>query len=332
MNTCPQPLLRRLLAAALTTAPLCALIPSTAQTQEVQNQGAPAQSTSAAPSSPAPRPPAPRPPPITVAAAQTAVDLAFEHAPAGVSVEQFVMAIYRLNPQAFSEGRIDRLVAGASLQLPTATQAQSIGPQQARLQLQALRQAAAVAPTVPIAPGSPVPPSGSAAGSASPPAQGTASATTESGSSPAGAEAGPAGAAPAADAAPAQAPAEAASAPATSPLPAKPPVVDPLMLIGVGAALLTLLWLVLKPADPPRRRTATPKASPQASERSDPTEASMRPPMAQSGPTPAFKSLSDFGPLPSLDLGDPAHRTSSPEAPASQAGGHEPNPPESRSS
>lgn len=310
MNTCSQPLLRRLLAAALTAAPLCALIPSTAQAQEVQNQGAPAQSTSAAPSSPAPRPPAPRPPPITVAAGQTAIDLAFEHAPAGVSVEQFVMAIYRLNPQAFSEGRIDRLVAGASLQLPSAAQAQSVGPQQARVQLQALRQAASLPAPVP----------------------GTSPAATESGSVTAGGEAGPPGAAPAADPAPAQAPAEAASEPATSPLPAKPQVIDPLMLIGVGAALLTLLWLVLKPADPPRRRTATPKASPQASERSDTAEASTRSPMAQSGPTPAFKSLSDFGPLPSLDLGEPAHRTSSPEAPASQAGGHEPNPPEPRPS
>ena len=84
--------------------------------------------SSASPKPAAPRPAAPPAPAVTVTAGQSAVDLAIDRAPAGVSVEQFLVALYRLNPQAFSEGRIDRLSAGATLQLPTAAQVSTIEP------------------------------------------------------------------------------------------------------------------------------------------------------------------------------------------------------------
>lgn len=307
MKTRSQRLLCRLPAAVLTAAWVCVPIPSTAQ--ELPKQEARAQSSAAVPPSPAPKPAAPQPPPLTVVAGQTAIDLALEHVPAGISVEQFLMAIYRLNPQAFSDGRIDRPVVGATLQLPTAAQAQSIGPQQARVQLQALRQAAAVAPAAQSGPnGPPVTRSGSAAAAASPtaPAQGVPAATTEPGGSPAVSEASPsASAGQAVDPAPAQVPAEAAGATVVSAPPTNPPLIDPLMLIGVGAALLALLWLLLKPAEPPRQRTATPKAPPNTPERPGTAGVSTQPAAPAPGPALGLKSLSDFGPLPSLDLDDP---------------------------
>ncbi len=302
MKTRLQHLLCRLPAAVLTAAWVCVPILSTAQAPELPKQEERAQSTAAVPPSPAPKPAAPRPPPLTVEAGQTAIDLALERVPAGISVEQFLMAIYRLNPQAFSDGRIDRLVVGATLQLPTAAQAQSIGPQQARVQLQALRQAAAVAPIAQSGP------SGSAAAAVSPtaPAQGVSPATTEPGGSPAVSGASPsASAGQAGDPAPAQLPSEAAGATLVSAPTTRPALIDPLMLIGVGAALLALLWLLFKPAEPPRQRTATPKAPPNTPEQPGTTGVSTQPAAPAPGPALGLKSLSDFGPLPSLDLDDP---------------------------
>jgi hypothetical protein len=70
---------------------------------------------------------------------QSVLDFALEHAPAGVTLEQFALALVQQNPQAFSAGQQQL----SSLQMPTAEQASRIPAEQARAQLLALQSAAA---------------------------------------------------------------------------------------------------------------------------------------------------------------------------------------------
>ena len=69
---------------------------------------------------------------------QSVLDFALEHAPAGVTLEQFALALVQQNPQAFSAGQQQL----SSLQMPTAEQASRIPAEQARAQLLALQSAA----------------------------------------------------------------------------------------------------------------------------------------------------------------------------------------------
>ena len=73
---------------------------------------------------------------------QSALEFALEHAPADVTLEQFLLALMQQNPQAFSGG--NRHLTGLRLQLPTAQQASSVPADQARAQLLALRATIAV--------------------------------------------------------------------------------------------------------------------------------------------------------------------------------------------
>lgn len=68
---------------------------------------------------------------------QSALEFALEHAPPGVTLEQFVLALIELNPQAFLLG--ERAPSGSRLQLPTAEQAGRVPADLARAQLLALR-------------------------------------------------------------------------------------------------------------------------------------------------------------------------------------------------
>ena len=70
---------------------------------------------------------------------QSVLDFALEHTPAGVTLEQFALALVQQNPQAFSAGQQQL----SSLQMPTAEQATRIPAEQARAQLLALQSAAA---------------------------------------------------------------------------------------------------------------------------------------------------------------------------------------------
>lgn len=51
---------------------------------------------------------------------------------AGVSLDQMLVALLRANPEAFAQGNIHRLKAGAVLEVPNAEQAQTVPPAQAR--------------------------------------------------------------------------------------------------------------------------------------------------------------------------------------------------------
>ena len=90
---------------------------------------------------PAPATPAPRAAPataaagdgqrVTVQAGDTAGKIAATHKPATVSLDQMLLALLRSNPDAFIGGNVNRLKAGAVLDLPTADQAGATGANEA---------------------------------------------------------------------------------------------------------------------------------------------------------------------------------------------------------
>ena len=82
-------------------------------------------------------PPAP-PSFISPSGGQTPADIALEQVPAGISFEQFLLALLRLNPQL--SGPSQTLQSSLKLQLPSAALATTVSPEQARTQLLALRR------------------------------------------------------------------------------------------------------------------------------------------------------------------------------------------------
>ncbi|CAN7295632.1 hypothetical protein LJR074_001487 [Acidovorax sp. LjRoot74] len=122
----------------------------------------PAESA-AAPAPPRPAPaPAPRVAPadgVTVQAGDTAGRLANAYKPAGVSLDQMLVAMMRANPDAFIQGNVNRIKAGAVLQMPDEAAAQSTTAPEARQILAAQardfndfrRKLAGAAPTTEVA-------------------------------------------------------------------------------------------------------------------------------------------------------------------------------------
>ncbi|MBT9510724.1 MAG: hypothetical protein IV104_00060 [Acidovorax sp.] len=153
------PTLRRP-APAVTASPQIST-PSTAQAPApaVRAPATPRQAESA----PAPRPAAaPRPTPtdgVTVQAGDTAGRLANTYKPAGVSLDQMLVAMMRSNPDAFIQGNVNRIKAGAVLQMPDQAAAQSTTAPEARQILAAQardfndfrRKLAGAAPTTEVA-------------------------------------------------------------------------------------------------------------------------------------------------------------------------------------
>lgn len=114
--------------------------------------------------SPAPRPAAaaPRPTPadgVKVQAGDTAGRLANTYRPASVSLDQMLVAMQRANPDAFIQGNVNRLKAGAVLQMPDEAAAQATTAPEARQILAAQsrdfnefrRKLAGAAPTTAVA-------------------------------------------------------------------------------------------------------------------------------------------------------------------------------------
>lgn len=81
-------------------------------------------------STPAPAPSAPES--VVVRPGDTAGRLASANRPAGVSLDQMLVAMMRANPEAFIGGNVNRVKSGAVLQMPDAAQAQATPPAQAR--------------------------------------------------------------------------------------------------------------------------------------------------------------------------------------------------------
>ena len=88
----------------------------------------------------APRPAAPLAPAgdgaqVTVQRGDTATGIVTAHPIEGVSLDQMLIALLRANPKAFVSGNVNRMRAGAVLDLPSTEQASAISPQSARRQV-----------------------------------------------------------------------------------------------------------------------------------------------------------------------------------------------------
>lgn len=116
----------------------------------------------AATSKPAPSPAASKPAPVDgvkVKAGDTAGRLASSYRPNGVSLDQMLVAMMRANPDAFIQGNVNRLKAGAVLQMPDEAAAAAIPQTEARQVLAAQsrdfnsfrRKLAGAAPTTEVA-------------------------------------------------------------------------------------------------------------------------------------------------------------------------------------
>jgi pilus assembly protein FimV len=82
--------------------------------------------------------PAPKPAPsegVAVKSGDTAGRIASAHRPAGVSLDQMLVAMVHANPDAFVQGNVHRLKAGAILQIPDEAQANATPVAQARQML-----------------------------------------------------------------------------------------------------------------------------------------------------------------------------------------------------
>ena len=69
---------------------------------------------------------------ITVRAGDTASKLVLQKMPAGVSLDQMLLAMVRANPEAFIEGNVNLLREGAQVHLPNAQEAAQISAEEAR--------------------------------------------------------------------------------------------------------------------------------------------------------------------------------------------------------
>ena len=96
---------------------------------------------------------------VRVRSGETAGRIAGAHRPAGVSLDQMLVAMMRANPNAFVNGNVNRLRAGAVLQMPTEAQAQAVTAGEARKIINAQsrdfnefrRRLASAAPSVEVA-------------------------------------------------------------------------------------------------------------------------------------------------------------------------------------
>ena len=156
-----DPPVSRRAAPAVTAAPQIS-----APMTQAQAGSAPISPRAVAPSAPrAPRSAAvasPRPAPadgVTVQAGDTAGRLANTYRPASVSLDQMLVALMRSNPDAFIQGNVNRIKAGAVLQMPDEATALATPPGEARQILAAQsrdfnafrRKLAAAAPTAEVA-------------------------------------------------------------------------------------------------------------------------------------------------------------------------------------
>jgi len=69
---------------------------------------------------------------VTVVRGDTAGQLARQSLPVNVSLDQMLLALLRTNPDAFVAGNVNRLKAGAVLAMPTAADASTVPPDEAR--------------------------------------------------------------------------------------------------------------------------------------------------------------------------------------------------------
>ena len=115
------------------TAPAAPAAPSTPEPAAAAQAPAPAPAPASAASAPAPAPTAaPAARKVTVQNGQTAGAIAAANKPATVSLDQMLVSLLRTNPDAFIGGNVNRLKAGAVLDMPTEAQAAAVAQPEAR--------------------------------------------------------------------------------------------------------------------------------------------------------------------------------------------------------
>ena len=96
---------------------------------------------------------------VRIKTGDTAGRIAAAHLPAGVSLDQMLVAMLRSNPKAFINGNVNRMRSGAVLTVPDEATAQATSPREARQIVAAQsrdfnqfrRQLASAAPAAPVA-------------------------------------------------------------------------------------------------------------------------------------------------------------------------------------
>ena len=73
---------------------------------------------------------------ISVQRGDTASELAVGKLPAGVSLDQMLLALLRSNPDAFVDANVNRMKAGALLTLPTEEEAKAVSREEAKREIQ----------------------------------------------------------------------------------------------------------------------------------------------------------------------------------------------------
>ena len=156
------PALRRS-APAVTASPQISASPAApAPTVRAPSVARSSEAPAATPSAPRQSPAAARPAPadgVRVQSGDTAGRIANAYRPAGVSLDQMLVAMMRANPDAFIQGNVNRLKAGAVVQMPDEAAAQATPAPEARQILAAQardfnefrRKLAGAAPTTAVA-------------------------------------------------------------------------------------------------------------------------------------------------------------------------------------
>lgn len=117
------------------TAPVPARPPATASAQALPPMAAPAARAPGAPRTTAPAPvtpPAERPSQVSVRAGDTAGRIAQANRSANVSLDQMLVAMLRTNPNAFIGDNVNRIKAGAVIDLPSESAASAVASEEAR--------------------------------------------------------------------------------------------------------------------------------------------------------------------------------------------------------
>jgi pilus assembly protein FimV len=102
------------------------------QAEEARQAVAAARQPNAAETRVAARPPSSGAEEYEVKSGDSLSRIAAQHARAGVSLEQMLVALFRSNPQAFIDGNMNRLKAGVVLSVPSSDAAQAVDTAQAR--------------------------------------------------------------------------------------------------------------------------------------------------------------------------------------------------------
>ncbi|WP_159914431.1 FimV/HubP family polar landmark protein [Pantoea sp. 18069] len=129
-------------APGVTAAPQISDSAPAAQAPQAPASAPRAPARAAAPASPAAAPTrnAQKPSTLTIRSGDTASRLALAHRPAGVSLDQMLVAMLRANPHAFISGNVNRMTAGAVVEMPDQAAAQATSASEARQMVAAQSQ------------------------------------------------------------------------------------------------------------------------------------------------------------------------------------------------